>query len=87
LHEKFSFEFDRLLYALYPNINGQKSHRRVNRTYYNPKANHPHPVLSVIREIPKEHDVQDLRQAMFTTQKTYPKLADWAAFNLAGAAQ
>ena len=51
------------------------------------KANHPHPLLSVICNIPKEHDVQALRQAMFTTQKTYPKLADWAAFNLVGAAQ
>ena len=30
---------------------------------------------------------QALRQAMLTTQKTYPKPADWAAFNLVGAAQ
>ena len=30
---------------------------------------------------------QALRQAMLTTQKVYPKPADWAAFNLVGAAQ
>ena len=51
------------------------------------KANHPHPLFSVIRNTPEEHNAQALRQAMFTIQKTYLKPADWAAFNLVGAAQ